>query len=72
MEDRSEPVGAESRVGTDSAIIENLDLLALVVVALVRNPLRIFGPGEARLCMGAIAIRLHRRLPAPTQRHLRG
>src|SRR6266849_10971980 len=42
MEYRSQSVGAKSRVSTDAAIIEDLDLLAVVRVPLIWNPLWIF------------------------------
>jgi hypothetical protein len=71
MKDRSQPVGAESGVGADPAVIEYLNLLPLVGVAPVGNPLRVLGTGEARRSVGAIAKGLCGRLPTTAQLHLR-
>jgi len=47
MNTEARPVGAESRMGADAAIIEYLDLLALVAVAFVGNPLWILAPEKS-------------------------
>jgi hypothetical protein len=69
MEHRSQAVGAESRVSTDAAVIEDLDLLTLVVVALVGNSLRILGSGKVCPGMCAVAIGFVGRLPTAAQLH---
>ena len=60
VKDRGQMVGAKSRVGADAPVVEDLDLYAVVLVALVRDPLRVLRAGETRLGVAAVAERLVR------------
>jgi hypothetical protein len=54
-------------VGTDATIVEYLDLLTLINIALVGNSIRVFLPIEVRRRMTAIAKGFVPRLPASAQ-----
>src|SRR5229473_3206312 len=67
---RRQPVGAESGVRADAAIIEYFDLPAFISVAPVRDSVRICLSGKVRRGVAAIAERLIMRLPTTAQSHL--
>jgi hypothetical protein len=58
-------------VRADAPVVEDLDLHAVVLVAPVRDPVRILRAGKIPFGVAAVAERLVRRLPATAQLHLR-
>src|SRR5947199_241222 len=68
-EDRCQVVCAKAGVCTDSAIVENRDLLTNVRVAPVRHAVRLLLAGEADARVGSIAERLDGRAAAPAEGH---
>jgi hypothetical protein len=71
VEHRRQPIGAEPRVGTDAAVVEDGELLGDIGVAVVGHAPRVLRPAKADLGVRAIAQRLDRRASAAAQRHLR-
>jgi hypothetical protein len=63
VEYRGEAISAEAGMGTDSTIVEDLDLLSLISIASIWNPVRVFLSRKLRFRVGAISEGLRARLP---------
>jgi len=71
VEDRRQPVGAETGMLAGAPVVQDGDLLPGVAITVVGNPVRLFRAGESGPGVRAVAPRFYRRRAAAAQGHLR-